>query len=306
MSNKPRHLVDHKFLGGRFEDHGMDLDVLPELLQYKRLVVELAKELWRRRNPDRERLPKNFEDSLALRFYEVRGNCVTIPLERAVAADSNIQLWQAEDELDDAVDLVADTIEAAGKDQTLPDAFPKQLLQLFGDYGRTLRDDEWIEHKLARRNVCVRYDKAVQRNLTRWLTGSYQDSIDVIGEVTMARVSRPRMALQLSDGREVEAAFRPEDEDLITTALKEHTTARLRIVGRGQFSASGQVDRIVDVEHMSLLADGSVGFDVSVKAIWDEFDEVLADVSDKDLSRLPVDAAERHDFYLHGQHEAET
>ena len=87
----------------------MDLDVLPELLQYKRLVVELAKELWRRHNPDRERLPKNFEDSLALRFYEVRGNCVTIPLERAVATDPNIQLWQAEDELDEAVDLVAES-----------------------------------------------------------------------------------------------------------------------------------------------------------------------------------------------------
>ncbi len=303
MAKKHRHVVNHTFRGGRFEDHGIDLDVLPELLQYKQLLVEVAKELWRRVNPDRERLPKNFEDSLLLRFYEVQPNCATIPLERELE-DEKIQLWESEDELDDAVELVARTIDAAGKDEPLPDAFPKHLISLFQGYGKTLRDDEWIEHRPARWETTVRYDTNVRLRLTRWATAAYEDFIDVIGEVTMARVSRPRMALQLPDGREVEAPFRPQDEDAITTALKDHETARLRVIGRGQFTSEGLVQKIIEIQDVNLLAGSQPAFDGSVKPIWEEFDEVLSGVPDQALSALPVDGAERHDFYVYGAHEA--
>ena len=131
--------------------------------------VDVAKELWRRNHPDRKNLPKNFEDSLSMKFYEVRPNCATIPLERVLTADDREQLWD-DDELDDAVNLVAETIEAAGKDQPLPEQFPKHLLALFQDYGKTLREGEWIEQRPAKRASCVRYDSAVRERLTRWIS----------------------------------------------------------------------------------------------------------------------------------------
>lgn len=53
MSRLKRQLVTHTFKGPRFEDHGLDLDVLPELYAYKELLVAAAKELWRRHHPDR-------------------------------------------------------------------------------------------------------------------------------------------------------------------------------------------------------------------------------------------------------------
>jgi len=36
-------LVIHSFKGPRFEDHGLDVDVLPELISYKNILVETAK-----------------------------------------------------------------------------------------------------------------------------------------------------------------------------------------------------------------------------------------------------------------------
>jgi hypothetical protein len=68
MSKVQRHLVMHTFKGKRFDDHGLDLDVLPDLFADKQLLMESAKGLWRRAHPDRERLPKNFEDRLTLKF----------------------------------------------------------------------------------------------------------------------------------------------------------------------------------------------------------------------------------------------
>ena len=52
----------------RFADHGVDLDVLPELSCYKGLLVELAKEIWRCKNPERKQLPKHYEEILRLKF----------------------------------------------------------------------------------------------------------------------------------------------------------------------------------------------------------------------------------------------
>ena len=302
MSISHRNLVNHTFHGPRFDDGGVDLDVTPDLHRYKTLLVEVAKELWRRNHSDRKNLPKNFEDSLSMKFYEVRPNCATVPLERVLSTDDREQLWNAEDELDDAVTLVTETIEAAGNDQSLPERFPKHLLALFLDYGKTLRDEEWIEQRPAKRESGVRYDAAVRERLTRWVETSYEDAVDLTGEVTMARVSKPQMEIQFQD-RKVEAAFRPEDEDVITTALKQHTTAKLRVIGRGQFGPDGIVRKITEVTDIILLSSGDQPFDSSAKPIWDVFAEILSDVPAEQFSNLPVDGADRHDFYIHGMRE---
>jgi len=60
MSKKIYELVTHIFKGGRFDDHGLDVDVLPELIAYKNILVETAKEIWRRKNPGPSKIAKEF------------------------------------------------------------------------------------------------------------------------------------------------------------------------------------------------------------------------------------------------------
>ncbi len=79
-------IATHTFKGGRFDDHGLDIDVLPDLIAYKTILVETAKELWRRKHLTRQRLPKNFEDSLSLKFYELRKGSTAVPLMRSIPA----------------------------------------------------------------------------------------------------------------------------------------------------------------------------------------------------------------------------
>jgi hypothetical protein len=75
-------ITTQKFNGARFEDHGLDLDVLHELIAYKVLLIETAKSLWRAKNPNRQRLKKNFEESVRLKFYELEPGSVAVPIER--------------------------------------------------------------------------------------------------------------------------------------------------------------------------------------------------------------------------------
>lgn len=301
MAKIKRELVVHIFKGGRFDDNGVDLDVLPDLLSYKTLLVETAKELWRRKHPDRERLPKNFEDSLSLKFYEVKPGSAAIPLVREIETEDQLSFLQsASDELDEAVNLIAETVDAAALDKKIPDSLPKNVIPLFENYGKTLRGDEWIEQLPAKRNASARYSFVVRERLGRWFHSTYEDSVDIVGTVTMACVSRPRMAITLDDGHEVEAAFRPEDEGVITTALKEHATAKVRVEGRAQFLAGGQIQRIIQVDRVTLLPTGVVPFDSSARPIWDVFAEIVKEIPAKVLNALPTDTAENHDHYIYG------
>ena len=142
-------LVTHTFKGKRFEDHGLDLDVLPDLYAYKQLLVETAKELWRRNHPDRLRLPKNFEDSLCLKFYQIGEGSAAVPIFREVETTGQPEFWQLDqpDELDEAVSIVAEAIQAADADQPLPEKLPRNIIPLFDSYGRTLLEDESFEQK---------------------------------------------------------------------------------------------------------------------------------------------------------------
>lgn len=301
MSEKRRKLITHTFRGHRFDDHGLDLDVLPDLVQYKKLLVDLAKELWRRKHADRKNLPKNFEDSLALKFYELLDNCVSVPLERLITVDDEaLPFDPLPDELDEAVELLTQTIDAAQKDQPVPEGFPRDLLNRFDEYGKTLREDEYIEQTSAASGKSARFDGVVRDRLTQRAAAAYQDSVDIQGVVAMARWTKPRMAIQLADEREVEATFRSDQEDVITTALKEHKTARIRVRGRGQFNGDGNLQRIIEVTDVLLLPEGEMPFDAGAKPIWEAFEEILAQVPPEELSKLPADAAENHDFYTYG------
>ncbi|RKO26127.1 hypothetical protein D7Z96_05115 [Pseudarthrobacter phenanthrenivorans] len=58
--------LDFKLYGGRFELDGFPLDAMGELANYQRLLFEVAKDLWRLKNPSKKALPHHFEDHFRL------------------------------------------------------------------------------------------------------------------------------------------------------------------------------------------------------------------------------------------------
>jgi hypothetical protein len=299
MTKKPHKLVTHTFKGGRFEDHGLDFDVLPDLVAYKSLLVETAKELWKRKNPDRQRLPNKFDDSLVLKFYEIVSGSVAIPICREIEESEQSTLLPDDNELDEAVELVTQVIDAADREMPLPDDFPVALLEKFENYGKCLREDEFIEHRLPNRRNASRYTPTVRNRLSEYAARPYHDDVDVVGTVTMARVTKPRMSITLENAVEVEAPFPPEQEDIITTALKEHSTAKIRLQGRGQF-LNGSLHKIVEVESVELLPGGEIPFDETSQPIWEVFEKIMLGVPEEELDKLPVDGAAQHDHYIYG------
>jgi len=301
MAKIQRPLVTHTFKGERFENHALDIDVLPDLHAYKELLVATAKELWKRHHPDRQRLPKNFEDSLSLKFNQVQEGSAAIPIYREVQAEDQTQLWKADesDELDQAVELIAQAIQATDADKPLPDQLPKNVIPLFEGYGSTLREDESFEQRPARSQTKASYTRKSRERLLQFSAAGYTDRIDFAGEVRAVDLAG-RFEVKLDDSTKVPAKFSPEQESLVTEALSEHASRRLRVKGLAEYYPDGRIKGVTKVTHLEIRAAGEVPYDASARPIWEVIAEIGASVPEEDWAKVPNDLASNLDHYLYG------
>ena len=110
-------LASLRFDGKRFEGHTLDVECTQELIAYRTLILECAKELWRRKNRDRVRLPKGFEEGFRLQFNRLDEGSAVVPLQRVRVVDQSELDFGNLDEFDEAADLIDAAIAAANEDQ---------------------------------------------------------------------------------------------------------------------------------------------------------------------------------------------
>lgn len=147
MSKLIKHSIrELRFVGGRFDRNKgwLDFDTLSELQSYKRILIETAKEEWKRENPGRERLPRGFEESVHLGFNEIREGSCAIPVERIIEVEDGSMEIYIEDEVDKAARIIDDTLIAARDDKPFPEKLHSRIIPLFEEWGKTLAPDEGI------------------------------------------------------------------------------------------------------------------------------------------------------------------
>lgn len=293
------------FDGARFEDHALDVDCVGELAAYKRLVIECAKELWRRTNPDKERLPKGFEERLTLQFAELQPGSALVPLRRVVVQEQSP--LDFDDEFDQAAALIDDAIVAAERDELLPSAFPRNVIPLFREFGRTLRESETLFLQSRHHTTPAPYTAKARQRLAEWTELTYEDVVDVIGEVSMANVRGGAFELTVATGQgPVKGKFSDAQEAEVLNALQAHATARLRVRGVGEFSQSDRLLRkFVRVDSASTATEHAQEFVEGIKPIWETLAEIGSSVPDEVWAQVPSDLSKRLDHYLYSSNEAD-
>ena len=297
-------LATLRFDGKRFEGHALDVECTQELIAYRNLVVECAKELWRRKNPGRVRLPNGFEEGFRLQFDRLDPGSASVPLQRVRVADQNEFDWGNLDEFDEAAELIDAAITAANDDQLLPEALPANVIPLFLDLGKSLREDEVMFTKARHGTVEAAYTAKARQRLTDWVGPSYEDMVDVVGEVRMANVGPGTFALQL-DATEtpLSGRFSPEQESEVLDALRNHRSVRLRVEGVAEFATNDrQIKKFTRVDKVTPAPIASVIFDESATPIWEQLAAIgesapkgTWDVVPNDLSMRIDDIVYRHD-----------
>jgi len=300
MAGQWKEVVKLAFRGQRFEDHALDLEAVGELGQFQKLVGETAKALWRAANPNRQRLPRGFQERTRLCLRKIEPGSAVAPLEVFIEQPEQGQLFQPEPtEIEGAIALAHEVLRAAETDQPLPESFPRSLVSEYERWGQSLGQDEAIE-VITVGGQPARVTSSSRSRLAALIEASHEDRVDVTGEVLEADVRQGRFQIWLDDGTGVTVTFSPEQEGEVTGALRDHRTRRLRVVGRGEFSAEGRLLRIADVEELQLQPVGEVPYDATARPIEEVLAELAGEIPQEDWDRLPPDLTDNLDHYLYG------
>lgn len=298
MAGKWKEVVRLSFKGERFRDHALDLRALSELSQFQKMVAETAKTLWRTANSDRERLPPHFEERVRLCLRRIEDGSAGAPLEVFVEEQDQTNFLESEpSEINEAVELAHEVFEALGTDAELPQRFPRSLLPEYTRWGQTLADDESVEMIVAEKKPAY-LTLAHRQKLETFSETPHEDHAEITGEVFETDVKKGRFQLS-SGGDTVTVVFTPEQEDRVTTALKEHKTVRMYVKGSGEFSAQGKLLRVLEVDELSLTADGAT-YDQSARPIEELLSDLAKEIPQEEWEKLPDDLNDNLDHYLYG------
>jgi hypothetical protein len=302
MSQYKKEITRLHFEGPRFEDHGLDFDVLPDLIAYKKLLIDTAVGLWWGRHPERKRIDRGFESSIRLKFFSIESGSATVPVLRVWDDDDEqIDLPLGEDEVNEAADLIEQTIEAVGEDRQLPENLPANVVHLFGSFGKCLEPGESISVQGPKREHAARHTPETRDRLERWQERTYEDFVELVGEVRAASLDGRKFVLRMENDTKVNGEFLPEQESLITSALHGHESRRLRVVGRAEYSfPDGAIKRVTEVTDITMLPIEYDSFDDKARPIWEIVAEMGAEIPEEEWKKVPTDLARNHDHYLYG------
>lgn len=291
-----------RFDGERFNGHALDVECTQELIAYRNLVLECAKSLWRVKYPNRSNLPKGFEKGFRLQFNRLEDGSALVPLQRVRTADVQADL-DLTDEFDEAVGLIDQAIRAANDEDLLPVGLPSNVIPLFRDFGKTLRDDEVLFTRGRGSESEAPYTAKARQRLAEWIEPSYEDIVSVSGEVRMANVGLGRFALQVdcAGGQAViEGKFSPEDESKVLEALRQHRSARLQVKGLGEFGTSDRLlKRFSRIDQVDFVQE-EIGYDESVAPICEQLNSIGQKAPSSAWETVPTDLSVRLDEIVYG------
>lgn len=290
-----------RFQGDRFEQHTLDVDCTRELIAYKNTLLACAKEIWRRKNPGRTRLPKGFEDSFSLVFSEIREGSAGIPLKRRVIRSNDDLELTIEDEFVEAARLIDQTIGAISSDSGLPADLPRNVIPLFKELGSTLASNETLFVRARDSQQEAAYTQEVRNKLATWTEATYEDLAELVGEASMANLRGSQFVVTLPDGTSVSGRFSAEQEAMVLEALRLHRDVKLKIKGLGEFSETDRLlRRLVRVDSAEIVKQEQDSFDENARPIWDVVAEIGNAAPVNTWSRLPSNLSERIDEIVYG------
>jgi hypothetical protein len=148
--------------GGRYEQRGLPVEVLAEFARYERLIIDVARGIYKQRHASRQRVPRGFASSFSLRLADIRPGSVIPVLERA--PDDAAALFDDRDAgiFDEARLVIQEALRSIGAGGEIPRNFPPSALREFSRFGRSLQDDEFVVFDEGTPNAAT-YSQSVRR-----------------------------------------------------------------------------------------------------------------------------------------------
>lgn len=243
-----------RFTGARFDEHTLPVDVARDLAAYEALIVELAKHLYLKDHPDRQRVPKGFASSFRLDIERIDEGS-TKPLLALVLSGALALTGGEQDYFQKARDLIADCI--AAQENSLPAEFPKESLVHFNQFGRSLREDEALELPLRDGRHVARLTQEKRKRLVLAADQVYEREISLIGLIEEVDFARSTFRLKLADGGQATVPM-PDSFQNAARTFGGRPRHPVNVIGIGTFDSWDRLQKVVSVDAFEIIKNYAI------------------------------------------------
>ncbi len=242
--------VQPRFEGARFAEHTLPLDVAKDLAAYETLVVELAKHLYLKDHPERQRVLKGFAADFHLHLERVDDGCARPLLSvftagaLALGAGSNVYFERARE-------LITDCI--AAPDGQLTTEFPRELLVYFNQVGRSLNADERMEIEGTGGKLAVLTPER-RKKLVLAADTVYERPIELAGTIVEANWEKSSFQLRQMNGL-LAVVPMPDSFHSQARIYGGRQRHQVTVKGVGAYDSWDNLHKVVSVESLEVQSD---------------------------------------------------
>jgi hypothetical protein len=128
-----------RFTGKRFEDHAIPLELLEDFTAFEELLVELAKWLYFKDHPGRQRVPRGFTKGISLKLAAIEEGSSVPKIILVTSTLTGLFPSISQDYLTRAKENILKSIDAASNNANITDYIPENLLVYFNRIGKRLK-----------------------------------------------------------------------------------------------------------------------------------------------------------------------
>jgi len=251
-----------RLCGGRFEEHVIPLDFFQDLAAFEKMLIEVAKWEYKKKHPDKKRLPNNFDKNMVLNVSSMSEGSVILSLVLALSCSPGLyEPWEQEC-LTAASQTVAKVISAVEKGEPFAELLPKKVLAQFELFGRRFHEGESIEWTAPNQTEKVIYKKDTRKKILLAHSSKKEYTEETFFRASVADLiqTQNKIDVLLPDGRKVPIPLDREYKEIIFEALRGYSdNARVQIRGIGRFSQDGKLLEMVSVDDIAALDPLDVG-----------------------------------------------
>lgn len=244
-----------RFTGARFDEHTLPVDVARDLAAYERLIVELAKHLYLQEHPGRQRVPKGFEAGFRLDIERIDEGS-TKPMLALVMAGALALQGGERDYFERARDLVAECI--AAPVTALPEAFPKELLGYFNQFGRSLRADEALELPLQGGGSPARLTQDKRRQLVLAADQVYEREISLNGYIEEVDFAKSSFRLKPVDNSPAVVIPMPDSFHNSARTYGGRQRHQISVVGVGAYDSYERLEKVISIDSLEVTKNYAI------------------------------------------------
>lgn len=270
-TNSRQIFLQPRLVGDRFQDGVVPVAVLEELIELRKLLVDVARYLFKQQNPSRTRVPKGFERSFRLALTSIDAGSAIPCLERL---GPRPLFSVGGDTFDQALDQLLATVKAANGQERDAIPLPASLVSKFARLGRSLTAGEAIYFKKPDADEEVRYSLDTRKWLSSWSgASSYLQDVELIGSITAVDDDKSVFELRLPYGVTTKARYEPDDRSEVIEALNSRWHVRCQIAAMARYSDQ---DELLEVDGITTYSFFDAVDDKQRQRLATRFEEIRA------------------------------